>query len=412
MSHHRVVITGMGAITPLGHDRQTLQKNLEEGHTGVCNMLQQWGEDADHLTCHIASPVKGDIGGLKIPRALRRSMGRVAILAHHAASEAIEEAALDEHTIASGHWGVSFSSTLGSTQTLDEAISKFHYQDFASSPSSTFFQVMSHTCAANLAHAFGFRGRIVSPDCACASGAAAIGLAFEAIREGRQDGMIAGGADELHPLVTACFDLVHASSYSYNDNPTKAPRPFDENRDGVVCGEGAGAIVMESEASAKKRKADILGEVVGFSMLSEGGHLAEPTTSGVYRCMQSALDNAGLFPDSIGCVCAHATGTPRGDAAEAEGLEQVFGKQHTPVFSLKGHLGHTMGASGAIETIATMEMLRRKRLVATRNLEAASADCQRVRHAKAGDIPRAEAAIKNCFAFGGVNAVLIVKRYK
>jgi 3-oxoacyl-[acyl-carrier-protein] synthase II len=248
----------------------------------------------------------------------------------------------------------------------------------------------------------------------------AIGLGFEAIRYGLQDVMLCGGGDELHPMVPGTFDLVQAASCGYNDRPDQTPRPFDKDRDGTVCGEGAGMLVLESEASATARGAMILAEVVGFGTGCDGQHLAQPRKESIVRCLNNALDNAGLLPDGIGYINAHGTGTVLGDAAEAQAIGEVFGACGTPDSSLKGHMGHAMGASGALESIACVDMLRGNYVLPTRNLaepeEESCAGLNLIRESGCRPVALPSGSplrvlLKSSFAFGGANTVLVLKRY-
>lgn len=409
----RVVVTGMGSVSPFGIGVGTMMSALREGRSAVVDMSARWAEAVPGLTCLVGAPLAEEPSPKDIPRRLRRSMGPTAQMALAAAREAVGQSSLDGAQLQSGRVGVSFASTTGSIHSMDATFAAYQAGRFLEdTPSGAFFQIMSHTCAANVAHALGACGRTVSPDAACASGALAIGLGFEAVRAGAQDAMICGGADELHPLTTGCFDLVQASSHRYNDTPDLTPRPFDAARDGTVCGAGAGALVLESEDSARERGAKILAEVAGFDTLADGCHLAQPAADSIRRCIRNALDNAGLMPDRISYVNAHGTGTPAGDAAEAQAVRDVFGRG-AALSSLKGHLAHTLGASGALETVASIEMMRGGFVVATRNLEEAGEDCQGPDYVMGPERQvRIDALVKNSFAFGGVNSVLVLKRYR
>ncbi len=409
----RVVITGTGAISPFGQGVEALLTGIRAGRSAVVDLSAEWSEKIPALTCRVGAPLPEPLDPKQIERKFRRSMGPTAMMATLAAREAFNQAGLEGETLASGRVGVSFASTTGSTSSLEQSFLHYFQKNFTESlSSSAFFQIMSHTCAANLAHFFGIRGRVVSPDSACASAAQAIGLGFEAIRYGLQDAMLCGGADELHAVVTGCFDLVHASSCRYNDHPDRTPRPFDAGRDGTVCGEGAGALVLESEDSARARGARILAEVAGFDTVADGGHLAQPLSDSITRCLHNALDNAGVLPEGIGYVNAHGTGTALGDAAEAQAVMDVFGPRRVAMSSLKGHIGHTLGASAALETIVSLDMLANGYLAPTRNLTEVAADCAGPDHVTAVRQQRFDAFVKNCFAFGGINTVLVVKRYE
>jgi 3-oxoacyl-[acyl-carrier-protein] synthase II len=337
-------------------------------------------------------------------------MGPLAMLSHLASLEALAQAGVGEELLRSGRAGVSYGSSIGSVASLEEAFTSYlRTGDMSQLPSGIFFQVMSHTCAANLAHAFGMTGRVLAPNAACAAATMAIGLGFEAIRSGAQDLMVCGGAEELHPIVTGTFDLVQAASIGFNDRPEQTPRPFDKDRDGTVCGEGAGTLVLESEESARRRGAGPLAEVVGFGTSCDGEHMAQPHRASIVQCLHNALDNAGMMPDAIDYVNAHGTGTVLGDAAEAEAIREVFGGRPVPVSSLKGHIGHTLGASGALEMIASITMLREGYLLPTRNLETPGEDCGGLRFVRQVERRRIRVFVKNSFAFGGTNTVLVVK---
>jgi 3-oxoacyl-[acyl-carrier-protein] synthase II len=414
MPVRRVVVTGLGAVSPYGLGVEAMMRGLRSGSSAVVGMGAEWSRAIPGLTCLVGAPLAERYDPKSIPRKFRRSMGPTAMMAYLAGKEALAQAKAPESLHESGRMGVCFSSTTGSAASLANGFEAYQSKAFPGGVSSSlFFQIMSHTCAANVAHAFGVRGRVVSPDAACASSAQAVGLAFEFLQNGKQDLMLCGGADELHPLVVGCFDLVQASSHHFNDTPGKTPRPFDKDRDGTVCGEGAGAVALESEESARARGADILAEILGFDTLADGGHLAEPRTESIRRCLYNALDNSGVSADRIDYVNAHGTGTIAGDAAEAEAVREVFGEGNVPVSSLKGHMGHTLGASGALELIASIEMLRRGCLIPTLNLEELSEDCKGVDHLRNGVEERPiRCFVKNSFAFGGINTVLVLKRYE
>lgn len=411
MAKRRVFITGMGAVSPFGRGLSNLVQGIESGDSAVVSMREPWGVLAKDLDCWVGAPVREELPAREIPRTYRRSMGLSAQYAYLAAAEALGQAGLEEGFRSGGKVGVSFGSTTGSVIAYSEVFEKyFKNASLRDLSSNSFFQIMSHTAAANIAHAFTIRGRVLSPDCACSSASQAIGFGFEAIQEGRQDAMLCGGSDELHPLVSGSFDLVHASSYHFNDRPEATPRPFDRDRDGTVCGEGAGCLVLESEGSVEARGAKPLGEVLGFATLADGGQLAQPHLDSIVRCMRLAIENADLSPDAVSYVNAHATGTQQGDAAEAEGIRQVFGEKAVAVSGFKGAIGHTTGASGALELEAALDALNRDLLLPTRNLQTPSDDCSQILHVQRGDRPGSDIFLKNSFAFGGINTVLVFRR--
>jgi 3-oxoacyl-[acyl-carrier-protein] synthase II len=271
-----------------------------------------------------------------------------------------------------------------------------------------YLRLMSHTCAANLASFFGVRGRTVPTPSACTSGSQAIGFGYEAIRFGRATRMLCGGADELHPIQVAVFDLLFAAS-TRNEAPGETPRPFDAERDGLVVGEGAATLVLEELEAARDRGAAVLGEVVGFGTNSDGGHLTAPDVDGMEAVMRLGLADACLEPQDIGYVSAHATATEQGDRAESEATRRVFGSR-VPVSSLKGHFGHTLGACGALEAWLTLEMLREGWAAPTLHLARPDPQCAALDYVMGA--PRslaAEFAASHNFAFGGVNTSLVFR---
>jgi len=238
----------------------------------------------------------------------------------------------------------------------------------------------------------------------------AVGEALDVIRHGRQDIMLAGGAEELHAIATGMFDLLNATSTNFNDQPERASRPFDRDRDGLVCGEGAGVIVLESLEHASARGAQIYAEVKGFSLSASGLHVSQSNNAGMIRCITAALADAQVNAADIDYINAHATGTPQGDCEEAEAIQKLFGDK-PPVSSLKGYLGHTLGAAGALELIATLRMMRKGVLYPTRNLDNVADDCGGINHLTQFEERRLDIVLKNSFGFGGVNSALVLAQF-
>ena len=264
---------------------------------------------------------------------------------------------------------------------------------------------MSHTCAANLAAFFGVRGRIVPTPSACTSGSQAIGFGYEAIRFGRAERMLCGGAEELHPIQAAVFDLLFAAS-TRNDAPHETPRPFDAARDGLVVGEGAATLVLEELEQARARGAPLLAELVGFGTNCDGGHLTAPDATAWRPRCASASPTPVSRPRDVGYVSAHATATEQGDRAESEATRRVFGSR-VPVSSLKGHLGHTLGACGALEAWLSLEMLREGWVAPTLHLAHPDPECAELDYVMGA--PRrlaAEYVASHNFAFGAASTPL------
>ena len=224
--------------------------------------------------------------------------------------------------------------------------------------------------------------------------------------------MICGGADELHFLTTGVFDLVQAASINYNDKPDFSPRPFDKDRDGVVCGEGSGCLILENMSTAIERGADIFGEIIGFCTRASGIHMATPDKNSVKNCITAAIESSGLNPSDIDYINAHATGTLIGDSAEAQAIRDVFGKKQPCISSLKGFMGHTLGASGAIETVASLMMMHNGVIIPTKNLENPDNETVFLNHVTLPQKRNIDIFLKNSSAFGGINAVLVIKRFR
>ena len=408
MQPRRVVVTGMGAVSPFGKGVDILMESLMTGKSSVkiITGLEGFGG----LRTRVAALVPA-LDSKEIPRKFRRTMSKMSIFATLACQEALDQAGLSEERLSDGKMGVAIGSSIGSP-----IATQGFYEDFLTDHSlermrsTLFFQIMNHTCAANVSQALGITGRILAPSAACSTSCQTVGYGFEIIASGKQDLMLCGGAEEFHPLMAATFDNLNAASTNYNDLPSQTPRPFDRDRDGVVCGEGCGIILLESLDSAKGRGAAIYAEIEGFATLSDASNMANPNADSMERCINAALADARMEPSDIDYVNAHATATEQGDIAESTAIERVFGNT-TPVSSIKGHLGHTMAASGALELAATVEMINRDCLIPTLNLDNIDKSCEKVLHVQDRENLMINKAIKNNFAFGGVNSSIVLGRH-
>ena len=403
----RVVITGRGAVSPFGRGVDALLDGVW-AHRSAVRAMPEWAQIRG-LRSLVAAPVpEFDSKGL-LPRALRRTMGPMSVYAALAAQEAVADAGLSPDLLGSGRVGVAMGSTTGSPSAYDDFYRRFLPEgSIEEIRSGEFFKIMGHTCAANVCLALGIEGEQWSPVSACTSASQAIGLGFLLIRAGRQEAMLCGGADEVHPSVTGVFDVVRAASCR-NEAPATTPRPFDRNRDGVVCGGGAGLLVLESYESARARGARIYAEILGFGHVNDSTHIANPHEASMARAMANALAEAGVAPGDIDYVNAHATGTELGDAAEAHAIARVVGSA-TPVSSFKGHFGHTLGAAGSLETIVLLEMLARQEVIPTLNLEDPDPQCAVVQLPRQTEKRGLSVVLKNSFALGGVNVALVMRR--
>ena len=401
--HRRAVVTGIGLHTPLGDAVDTVFDRILANETGVV-ATPEWASVAE-LRSLVSAPVP-DFTGKHIPRTARRTMGRLGLLAASAAQSAVAQAGLSPEQLANGRTAVVAGSTAGSGGAMAE-----FYTHLARSGSmrglraTLFFQAMSHTVPANIALLLGIQGEMLATNSACASSNQAIGVAVERIRLGKADVVLAGGAEELQISSGIIFDGLVAASRGHNDSPDLTPRPFDHHRDGIVVGEGAGVLVVEELEHARSRGARILAEVVGYGTTCDAAHMSGALPEGMVRAIEWCLADGGVDSNAVDYVNAHATGTRNGDAAEAEALHRVFGDS-VPVSSSKGHLGHTLGACGAIEAAVCIEALQRGTMPGTRNLERPDvAPLQLLSEPKDRSM---QFVLNTNFAFGGVNSVLLL----
>lgn len=402
-----VVITGMGSITPLGSNVGQMFEALKMGRTGVRKM-KDWQKYEGMRTQVGANAVPYD--SMRIPRQSRRTMSPMSEMGLLAALEALHQAGIE--SFSSERNLLCMGSTTGSPETFELYFRKFIERNGPSGQLSTsFFKVMNHSLASNVAVGLSYSGPQLAVSSACSTSSQAIVVGWELIRSGQYDIVLAGGADELHHTSAAIFDNVHAASTRYNDQPGATPRPFDQERDGLVVAEGAGMVVLERASQALRRGAKPLAQVNGGSYYCDGTHMTQPQVEGMVATMQAALNRAGLMASDVNYICAHGTGTQMGDLNEARATYEVFGDS-TPISSLKGHLGHTLAACGSIEAIACVKMLEEQLLIPTRNLDNIDPELNNVRHVTSLESMPLRTIISNNFAFGGMNASLILSGWK
>jgi len=407
MQLKRVVISGVGSVSPLGLDVASLLAAIENKQSAVKRM-PGW-ERYRGLRSLVAAPA--ELANEKeIPRQSRRSMGRMSIFSVQASKQALADSGISESLISSGRMGCIIGSTMGGAESISEAFEiMLPERDLSQLTSMKFFQCLSHTAAMNVAQYLGIKGCVLATSAACASALQAIGAGYDLIRLGKQDAILCGGAEELHPIVTGSFDIIFATSSSYNDNPSKTPRPFDVSRDGLVCGEGAGIVFLEERELALKRGAKIYAEIIGYNTCGSGVHISQSSASAMRQCISEALKSANIKPTDVDYINAHATATIQGDQEEAQAIRNIFGDD-VPVSSLKGYFGHTLGASGAIELIVSLAMMQKGQIYPTFNLEKVGDDCRGIFHVQEKLNRDISILVKNCFAFGGINAALVCRK--
>lgn len=392
----------MGVVCSLGMGVEQMFGALKSGATGVRRM-PEW-ESYHGLRTMLGAPAVS-YDNKVIPRQVRRTMSRMSEMAFLASQQALSQA--DMRQLDHRRSLIAMGSTCGSPATFEEYFRKFiETKSFTGQLSTSFFKIMNHSVASNVAVGLNYNGPQLAVSSACSTATQSIIAGWELIRSGLYDVVLAGGADELHVTSAAIFDNVQAASTKFNDAPQDAPRPFDIARDGLVVSEGAGIVVLESEEHARKRGVNPLAYIDGGAYYCDGAHMTQPQPEGMLTTMQMALDRAGLKPKDIQYVNAHGTATVLGDVCEAESTRQLFGAQ-TPVSSIKGHLGHTLAACGSIELIATIEMMRARTMIANRNLLTIDPQIPDMNLLKENTSKEFTRAISNNFAFGGMNTSVI-----
>ncbi len=404
----RVVVTGVGGISPLGRDWPTIQARLASYRNAV-RYMPEWDRYPD-LNTRLGAPVTDFETPAHWTRKQLRSLGRVSRLCVAAAEDALSDAGLlDDPSIRDGRMGVACGSSTGSTADVSDMAKLLIDGVSPGFNANTYVRMMPHTTAANIAIFFGLTGRVIPTSCACASGSQGIGYAYESIKYGMIDMMLAGGGEELCPSEAYVFDSLYATSLK-NDQPEASPSPYDSGRDGLVIGEGAGILVLESLEHARARGARIYAEVAGYASNCDGSHVTRPEQATMHACMQAALRDAGIAPSAVGYVNGHGTATEHGDIAETLATEALFGDA-MPISSLKSYMGHTLGACGALESWFSIEMMRQKWFAPTLNLVDVDPRCGQLDYIR-GEARHidTEYVVNNNFAFGGLNTSLVFRR--
>ena len=407
---NRVVVSGIGGISAFGRDWASIQAAFKQGRNAVQNM--GWQGQYPDLEAQLGAPIEGYAPPAHWTRKQLRSMGRVSYLCVDAAEQALADAGLlGDERIKDGRMGVACGSSTGSTADIRDIGELLLTGRSAHFSANTYVRMMPHTTAANVGIFFGLTGRIIPTSSACSSGSQGIGYAYEAIKYGMIEMMLAGGGEEFCPSEVYVFDSLYAASRR-NNEPAKTPRPYDAGRDGLVIGEGVGILVLESLVHAQARGAKIYAEIVGYGANSDGSHVTRPQKATMQRCMALALEDAGLEPAQIGYVNGHGTATEQGDIAETQATEALFGSR-MPISSQKSYLGHTLGACGALESWFSIEMMNSGWFAPTLNLDHIDPRCGRLDYIRGqGREIDTDYVMNNNFAFGGVNTSLVFKRWR
>jgi 3-oxoacyl-[acyl-carrier-protein] synthase-1 len=402
----RVVVTGMGIVSCLGNDKETVVDALKQGRSGI-----KFQEEYKELgfRSHVAGSIDLDLDQM-IDRKLRRFMGNAAAYSYIAMGQAIEDANLSEDQVSNVRTGLIAGSGGASSADIVESADILRDKGVRRVGPYRVTRTMGSTVSACLATPYKIKGVNYSITSACATSAHCIGNAMEQIQLGKQDIVFAGGGEELHWSLTVMFDAMGALSSKYNETPEKASRAYDAKRDGFVIAGGAGMLVLEELEHAKARGAKIYGELVGYGATSDGYDMVAPSGEGAVRCMQQALST---IDGSVDYINSHGTSTPAGDIQELKAMKETFGDQMPPVSSTKSLTGHSLGATGVQEAIYSLLMMENDFICASANIEELDPEAEGLPVVRTRqDGVKLNRVMSNSFGFGGTNSTLIFQRYE
>lgn len=401
----RVVITGMGIYSSIGKNKEEVTESLREGKSGI-------GIEELRTEMGYRSPLTGilEVPNLKgqIDRRLRAGLAEEGIFAYVATEEAFKQANIDSDFLDNHEIGILYGNDSSAKAVIEAHEIMKQKKDTMLLGSGAIFQSMNSTVTMNLSTIYRLKGINLTISAACASGSHAIGLGYHLIKSGLQKMILCGGAQEINAYSMGSFDALSAFSIR-TDEPTKASRPFDKNRDGLVPSGGAASLVLEEYEHAIARGATILAEVVGYGFSSNGSHISQPANEGSYRAMLMALEDSGLNVDDIDYINAHATSTPLGDGFEALAIAKLFGNK-VPVSSTKGMTGHECWMAGASEIVYSILMMHNNFIAPNLNFEEPdeySAGIQIVTKTQEKELTN---ILSNSFGFGGTNSALIISK--
>lgn len=401
----RVVITGMGVYACIGKNLEEVQKSLYNGTSGIG--IEEIRKEIGYrspLTGLVERPVlKG-----KLDRRLRVGLAEEGEYAYVATDEALNNAGIDMDFLEANEVGILYGNDSSAKAVIEANATIMEKRDTGLLGSGAIFQSMNSTVTMNLSVIFKLKGVNMTISAACASGSHSIGLGYFLIRNGLQKTIICGGAQETNYYSMGSFDSLNAFSTRI-DEPTKASRPFDKTRDGLVPSGGAATVIIEEYEQAVKRGAPILAEIVGYGFSSNGGHISQPTNDGSYRAMKMALDDAQMIPSDIGYINAHATSTPVGDMYEAQAISQLFEGIKPPVSSTKGMTGHECWMAGASEIVYSTLMMQNNFIAPNINFEEGDEYSSKLNIIAKTKEQEFNTYLSNSFGFGGTNSALIVR---
>ena len=404
----RVVITGMGIWSCIGKNKEEVKKSLYNGKSGI-------GLEQERLEYGYRSALTGIVERPKlkgvIDRRLRVGLSEEAEYAYMAAKEAFDEAKVSDEYLKENEVGIIFGNDSSAKPVIEAANIMAEKHDSALLGSGLIFQSMNSTVNMNLSTIFHLKGVNFTISSACASGSHSIGIAYMLIKQGLQDMVLAGGAQETNYYSMATFDALSAFSIRMNE-PTKASRPFDKDRDGLIPSGGAAALVLEEYDHAVARGANILAEVVGYGFSSNGGGISQPSDDGSIKAMSRAMEDAGVSADDIDYINAHATSTPQGDDYEAIALDRLFNGKKALISSTKSMTGHECWMAGASEAVYSIIMMQNSFIAPNINLNEPSENAKNLNIARETINMPLNIILSNSFGFGGTNSALVLKKLK
>ena len=402
----RVVITGVGLYSSIGNGKEEVLESLRTGKSGI--IYDKAREEIGYRSCLTGMVEDPDLKPF-LSRRQRIGMHQPAMFAYMSTMEAMEQANLDLDFLEKNETGIIFGndSTAGAViNTIDKLRER---GDTTLIGSGDIFQNMNCTVNMSLSTIYKLKGINISLSAACASGSHSIGMGYLLIKQGLQERVVCGGAQEINVYAMASFDGLGAFSVGH-DSPTKASRPFDKNRDGLIPSGGAATLIIESLESAERRGAKILGEILGYGFSSNGDHISNPNFDGQYRSLKMSLDQARVSSESIDYVNAHATSTPVGDSMEAQAINSILGSD-VPVSSTKSMTGHECWMAGASEVAYSLLMMENDFIAPNINFENPDEDSEKINVVSEYTEKKIDTFLSNSFGFGGTNSSLIVKKF-
>ncbi len=404
----RVVITGIGIWSCIGKNIAEVKESLYNGRSGIG--LEQIRLDYGYQSGLTGIVERPKLKGI-IDRRLRTGLSEEAEYAYMASKEAFEQSGIDDQYLLENEIGIIFGNDSSAKPVIEAADIMREKHDSALLGSGFIFQSMNSTVNMNLSTIFHLKGVNFTISAACASGSHSIGMAYLLIKQGLQDMILAGGAQETNYYSMATFDALNAFS-TRMDEPTKASRPFDKNRDGLIPSGGAAAVILEDYEHAIRRGAPILAEVAGYGFSSNGGGISQPSDDGSVKAMNRALNDAGVAPDEIDYINAHATSTPQGDMFEAIALDRLFNGKKALISSTKSMTGHECWMAGASEIVYSVIMMQNSFIAPNINLEQPDEYAAKLNIAtKTIEMP-IDTILSNSFGFGGTNSALVIRKIK